>query len=64
MSVKQGIGFTYWTRHRSHTEVQHMKLLHQLCLWHRKLWRQNEKQEQKKGMIKWLDSMAGEDNYR
>lgn len=35
-----GFTFTYRTSHSCHTQVKYMKLLHQLGLWHRKLWRE------------------------
>lgn len=34
--------FTYGARDRRHTQIQHMKLLHQLSLWHGKLCRQKK----------------------
>lgn len=34
---QHGLSFTYRSRHRCHTQIQHMKLLYQLSLWHGKL---------------------------
>lgn len=35
--------FTYRSRHRRHPQIVHMKLLHQLGLWHGKLCREKHK---------------------
>lgn len=35
---------TYGTRDGRHTQIQNVKLLHQLSLWHGKLCRQNRRQ--------------------
>lgn len=38
---------TYWPRHGCHTQIEHVKLLHQFCFWHGELYRDRERKRTK-----------------